>query len=42
MGLCQFVMPAIIARAMHWKDQYTVPAAETHPDWSCDLWEDGE
>lgn len=37
-GLCTFVPPATIAKALGISDQYEIQFADTHCEWSCGLW----
>ena len=38
-SLCTFTPSATIAKALGLSDQYEIRSAETHPEWSCSLWE---
>ena len=38
-GNCAITLPANLAKALGFPDQYAIPMTETHPEWNCDLWE---
>ena len=41
-GLCHWTPPAVLARLFGYEDQYDVPSAPTHEDWSCSEFKEKE
>lgn len=41
-SVCCFIPPASVAKALGLESGHDLEWAYTHPDWSCDLWQEVE